>query len=138
MTVKFDDLLAEALRLSAQDRERLLARLNELQTSAASAAQDRAATSADTDERNAMTHVTVALPDELVQQAQDAGLLAQKSLEDLIRKALQDHLHESSSITPPQERRLKLKNGYLVVEALPGEKPITTEEVKKIWQDMEW
>lgn len=84
-----------------------------------------------------MTHVTLALPDDLVKQARDAGLLAGHAVEEMLRRALQAHF-ETASATSPRYRRLVEKNGYLVAEALPGEQPITTEEVKKILDDMEW
>ena len=84
-----------------------------------------------------MTLVTVPLPDDLTEQARDAGLLAGKTLERLIRRALAEH--KATAVTPRQKRRLvRGENGYLVVEALPGERQITTEEVIKIWHDMEW
>ena len=38
----------------------------------------------------------------------------------------------------PIRRRLVLKNGYLVVAAIPGEKPITDARVKNILHDLEW
>lgn len=38
----------------------------------------------------------------------------------------------------PSPRRLVRKNGYLVVAALPGERPITDARVREIIQEMEW
>jgi hypothetical protein len=87
-----------------------------------------------------MTHVTLDLPDDLAEQAKDAGLLATQPLVALIRKALQEQgTVAPGAIEPGQQRRLvRNKNGYLVVAALPGEKPITNEEVRRILDDMEW
>lgn len=136
MAGKFDHLLAEVMRLSKQDRERFVSALKE---SWASTARMRAETRADNIESDCMTYVTVALPEDLAQQAQDAGLLTGSLLEELIRKALDEQSRQvAPDIQPSQERRLVRENGYLVVEALPGEKPITTEEVKKILDEMRW
>jgi hypothetical protein len=35
-------------------------------------------------------------------------------------------------------RRLVRENGYLVVAALPGERPVSDAKVKEILQEMEW
>jgi len=35
-------------------------------------------------------------------------------------------------------RRLIRENGYLIVAALPGERPITDARVREVLQDMEW
>lgn len=134
MATKLDDLLAEALRLSPQDRERLLAILKAAQIAEADAVRDGGTTY----QGDFMTLVTVTLPDDLAEQAGNAGLLAGKSLEEMIRRALQEYnLPASTALPPHRERRLVRENGYLVVESFPGEKPITAEEVRQILDDME-
>lgn len=133
MATKLDDLLAEALRLPPADRERLLELLQAAQVAEANAVRDGGATY----QSNPMTLVTVALPDDLAKQAQDAGLLAGRALEEILRRELQAQDANNPNIQPSY-RQLVERNGYLVAEALPGEKPITTEEVKKILDDMEW
>lgn len=134
MAGKLDDLLAKILNLPVQDRERWFAALQELGISAVSAARGPA----ESDERKSMTLVTVALPDDLAQLAEDAGLLAESPMEDLLRHALHEYSLRTYGVPPGQKRRLVRENGYLVVESLPGEKPITTEQVKKILDDVEW
>lgn len=84
-----------------------------------------------------MTSVTLVLPDELAKQAQEAGLLAGKPMEDLLRRALQERI-KAAPLAPNQQRRLVRENGHLVVEALPGEQPMTTEEIRNHLDDMEW
>ena len=66
-----------------------------------------------------------------------AGLLAGQSLEEMLRRALEEH-EATIDIAPGQERRLIEEDGYLVAEAFPGEKPITSEEVKRILNGMGW
>lgn len=134
MATKLDDLLAEALRLPPADRERLLELLEAAQVAEANVVRDGGATY----QSDPMTLVTVALPDDLAEQAKNAGLLAEKSLEEMIRRALQESNPASTTLPHQLERRLVRENGYLVVESFPGEKPITSEEVKKVIDDMEW
>jgi hypothetical protein len=133
MATKLDDLLAEALRLPPTDRERLLELLKAVQVAEATAVRDGGATY----QSAPMTLVTVALPDDLAKQAQDAGLLAGRALEEMLRRELQAQDASNPNIQR-KYRQLVESNGRLVAEALPGEKPITTEEVKKILDDMEW
>ena len=135
-----DKLIAAILRLPRADRERLLAALHTADTSAANAVREAAATYQTKQPGESMTLVTMPLPDDLAQKARSAGLLAGRPLEQMIRKALEEHEAAAAvDIAPGQERRLvRNENGYLVVEALPGEPPITTEEVIKAWKDMEW
>lgn len=130
MADKPSDLVIEILRLPREDREWLMDALEKARANETSGVRDNAA------RYNAMTLVTVALPDELAKQAEEAGLLAGRALEQMLRHALQ--AQGAGSVPAIQFRRLVEKNGYLVAEALPGENPITTEEVKKILDDMEW
>lgn len=132
MATKLDDLLAEALRLPPADRERLLELVEAARVTEANAVRDGGATY----QSDPMTIVTVALPDDLAKQAQDAGLLAGRALEEMLRRELQAQDTNNPNIQPSY-RQLVERNGYLVAEALPGEKTITTEEVKKIIDDME-
>ena len=133
-----DELLAAIMRLPRDDLDRLLAALRGADPRAADAVRESAAAYKIDRPGESMTLVTVPLPDDLTEQARDAGLLAGKSLERMIRKALAQHNAAFVDIAPGQERRLVEENGYLVVEAFPGEQPITTEEVKKMLDDMEW
>jgi hypothetical protein len=140
MTMGVDELLAAILRLPRDDLDRLLEALRSAHTGAANAVRDSAATYQTQSPGEPMTLVTVPLPDDLAEQARNAGLLAGKTLEEILRRALEEHEAAAAvDIAPGQERRLvRGANGYLVAEAFPGEKPITTEEVKKILDDMEW
>jgi hypothetical protein len=141
MTSKLEELIAKAMELSAQERRLLVELLAE-----SSAVPDARAPPYGTDRNDlsakliAMTSVTVVLPDELAKRAKDAGLLAGKSIEELIRRALQEQGVDTplDPGVPRQQRRLIEQNGYLVVEALPGEKPITDAEVRDVLNDMEW
>lgn len=133
-----DELLAAILRLPRDDLERLLEALRAADTHAANAVRESAAIYKTEPSGEAMTLVTIPLPDDLAEQARDAGLLAAKSLGEIIRGALEQHNAAAGDIAPGQERRLVEENGLLVAEAFPGEKPITTEEIKKILDDMEW
>ena len=129
MAAKLDDLLAEILHLPRWERQQLLSRLE--------AAESLMVRDDDaTYQSDLMRFVTVALPEDLAKQAQDAGLLGNKTLEGILRRALQSH-EGSDDTAPPQLRKLVEKNGYLVAEALPGEKRITSEEVRDILDDME-
>ena len=88
-----------------------------------------------------MTYVTVVLPDDLVKQARDAGLLAGKPLEELIRRALREQSigkPSSEAGAARKRRRLIRQNGHLVVEALAGEQPITDTEIRGLLNKMEW
>ena len=141
MTMGVEELIAAILRLPREDLARVLAALQAADTRAANAVRESAATYQIERPGESMTLVTMPLPDDLAEQARNAGLLAGKSLEQLIRKALEEH--HASSATPlaaPRRKRRLVRNeyGYLVAEAFPGERPITTEEVKKILDDMEW
>ena len=139
MGMGVDKLIAAILRLPRADLDRLLEAVRAADTRAANAVRDSGATYKTEHPGEPMTRVTVPLPHDLAEQARDAGLLG-KPLESILRKALKEHeAAAAADIAPEQERRLvRGENGYLVVEALPGEPPITTEEVIKIWHDMEW
>lgn len=132
MTAKLDDLLTEILRLPSWERRQLLDRLEAAQS------QMVRDSSEGTYQIDSMRFVTVALPDDLAKRAQEAGLLGNKALEGILRRALQTHGQDEGAGPPLQQRRLVEKNGYLVAEALPGERRITTEEVRDILDDMEW
>ena len=140
MTMGVDKLITAITRLPRADRERLLEALRSTDVRAADAVRDAAATYQTKRPGESMTLVTVPLPDDLAEQARNAGLLAGKPLETMLRRALEEHDAAAAvNIAPGQERRLvRNEHGYLVVDALPGEPPITTEEVKKALDDMEW
>jgi hypothetical protein len=139
MTMGVDELIAAILRLPRDDLARVLEALRAAEARAANAVRESAATYQIEHPEESMTRVTVPLPHDLAEQARDAGLLG-KPLENILRKALEEHeAAAAADFAPGQERRLvRGENGYLVVEALPGEPPITTEEVIKTWHDMEW
>lgn len=134
-----DELIAALLRLPRDDLARVLEALRAADTRAANAVRDGAAASYNAEPLGeSMTLVTMPLPDDLAEQARNAGLLSGKPLEEILKRALEEH-EAAVTIAPEQERRLvRGENGYLVVEALPGEPPITTEEVIKLWHTMEW
>ncbi|HEY0681414.1 MAG TPA: hypothetical protein VGD45_03695 [Steroidobacter sp.] len=129
MTAKLDDLLSEILRLPLWERQLLLDRL---QAAEPLGVRDGQATY----QSDSMRFVTVALPDDLAKRAQEAGLLGNKTLEGILRRALEAHAESDEPGTV--HRRLVEKNGYLVAEALPGERSITSTEVRDILDDMEW
>ena len=131
MTAKLDDLLAEIMLLPAWERRRLLDQVKEAEPL-------MVRDSGEGTYQTRMRFFTIALPDDLAKQAQDAGLLANKTLEGILRRALQPHEADADEAPTPPQRQLVEKNGYLVAEALPGERPITTEEVRDILNDMEW
>jgi hypothetical protein len=140
MATTLDDLITAIMRLPPEDLARLRRALNCAHDTTANAVRDGAATYQTEAQGESMTQLTVALPDDLAERARNAGLLAGKSLEEIIRRALEEH-HDAAvaaGIAPPTRRRLVEEDGFLVAEALPGEEPITTEEVKKILDDMEW
>jgi len=140
MSMGVDELISAILRLPRADRARILDALRSADIGAANAVRDGAATYQIQRSEESMTLITLPLPDDLADRARDAGLLASKSLEEILRRALEEHYAaEPIDVAPGQERRLvRGENGYLVVEAFPGEPQITTEEVKKAWEDMEW
>lgn len=138
MTMGVDELIAAILRLPRDDLARVLEALRAAEMRAANAVRESAAAYNTEPPGEPMTLVTVPLPDDLAEQARNAGLLAGKTLEEFLRKALAEHDAAVTDIAPGQERRLVEEDGYLVVDAFPGEQPITTEEVKKILNDMGW
>jgi len=131
MTAKLDDLLIEIMRLPPKERRELLERL---EATASTGVRDGGGATYQSDP---MRFVTVALPDDLAKQAQDTGLLANKTIADILRRALRSQGPGDETV-PSQQRKLVEKNGYLVAEALPGERRITSEEIRDILDDMEW
>jgi hypothetical protein len=131
MTAKPDDLLTEIMQLPSWERQELLKRL-------AAAEPLMVRDGGEGIYQTSMRFVTVALPEDLAQRAQEAGLLGNETLEAILRRALQAHDGGDDTLPTNGHRRLVEKNGYLVAEALPGEKRITTEEVRDILDDMEW
>ncbi|HWK52181.1 MAG TPA: hypothetical protein VNR40_19940 [Steroidobacter sp.] len=130
MAAKLDDLLIEILHLPSWERRQLL---EWLVATESRSVRDGGATY----QGNSMRFVTVALPDDLARQAQDAGLLGNKTLEGILRRALQSHGRDDD-LPSAQQRRLVEKNGYLVAEALPGEARVTAAQIRDILNDMEW
>lgn len=142
MNLKLDELIAQAMQLSAEDRRQLaelLAQSTVFQAREAAVPYDasEAMTKYPAHNEPGMTAVTVVLPDDLAKQAQAAGLLGEKSLEELIRRALQEQSTSGPS-NARQRRRLVRQGGRLVVEALPGEQSITDTQIGNLLNKMEW
>lgn len=139
MDPKPEDLLALAMRLSADER-RQLAEL--LARTAGDQVRETAMPYGVRDSGDAstelplMTSVTIVLPDDLAKQAQAAGLLGEASLAELIRRALQEKSGSAASVS--QSRRLVRENGRLVAEGLPGEQAVTSERIADLLNRMEW
>ena len=137
----FRKLLAEAMALSPEDRERLATLIaDSIHTQGVRDAGPRYGEPFPhirIREINGMTSVTIVLPDDLARQAQAAGLLAETRLAELIRHALNEH-DANQSDDSGRSRRLIRRNGRLIVEALPGEVPITDEDVRDILNKVEW
>lgn len=134
MVLKVKELLDRAMELPAADRERL-AQL--LLGSTGSQVRDSDATYRTSKGPTAMTRVTIVLSDDLAEQAQGAGLLAANAMEDLLRRALAEQNAARPSSKGPA-RRLLRERGHLVVEALPGEPPLTDADVRRLLNEMEW
>jgi len=83
-----DKLIAAILRLPRADRDRLLEALHSADTRAANAVHEAAATYQTKRPGESVTLVTVPLPEDLAEQARNAGLLAGKPFEQMLRKAL--------------------------------------------------
>lgn len=147
MDLKLEDLIALAMEFPPESRRRLAqllaesAEVNQVRDSGTSYGESYPV-SRDLllKELIGMTSVTVVLPDDLANQAKAAGLLAEKRLEELIRRALreQQSIGKPSSEGATHQRRLVRQNGRLVVEALPGEQPITDAEIRGLLNKMEW
>jgi hypothetical protein len=134
MVLKLEDLLDRAMELPAADRERLAQLLLD---GTGSQVRDSDATYRTPKGPTAMTRVTIVLSDDLAEQAQAAGLLAANAMEDLLRRALVEQNAAGSSSKGPT-RRLLRERGRLVVEALPGEPPVTDADVRRLLNEMEW
>jgi hypothetical protein len=132
--MKLEDLIAQAMALSPEDRRYLAQLLGPVYE-----VHDGASSQEASKELPGMTPVPVVLPDDLAKQAQAAGLLAEGSLTELIRRALKEQ-NSSSPIARAahQRRRLVRENGRLVVEALPDEPPVTDAQVVDALNRMEW
>jgi hypothetical protein len=146
MDPKLEDLIARVMQLPPESR-RYLAQLlaestgfYEVRDSGEPVAGSSIPKGLLPQELTGMTSVTVVLPDELVNQAQAAGLLAGKPLEELIRRALKEQgiNKPSSGSAPRQRRRLIRQSGHLIVEALAGEQPVTDTEIRGLLNKMEW
>jgi hypothetical protein len=145
MDLKLEDLIAMAMRLPPEDGRYLVDALaKEFGYGGVSdvAAPRYVSHSKDPSSKEiGMKSVTVVIPDDLATQAQAAGLLADESMVELIRRALREQNADNSSNEGGpvhQRRRLVLQSGRLVVEAFPGEQPITDTEVSDLLNRMEW
>jgi hypothetical protein len=135
MTDQVDDLLALIAAMTPEDRDRLVRALTGssiYQVRDGDPPPYRATT-----EQRRMKSVIVKLPDDLATQAQAAGLLGDKRMEELIRRELRaDSARSTPSSNHP--RKLVRHRGRLVVEALPNEEKIDTAEVQDLLNKMEW
>lgn len=143
MDTKLKDLIARAMELSREDRKYLVERLAE--NAAAYQVRDAGTPYSVSNDRLpreliGMTSVTVVLPDDLAQQALAAGLFTGNSLEELIRRALEEQGtgNHRSERAARRRRRLICQDGHLVVEAFPEEQLITDTEVRGLLNKMEW
>lgn len=134
MALKLEELLDRAMKLPAADRERLAQLLLD---STGSQVRDSAATYGTLKGPTTVTRVTIDLSDDLAEQARAAGLLAVNAMEDLLRRALVEQNAARSPRKGPA-RRLVRERGRLVVEALPGEPPVTNADVRRLLNEMEW
>lgn len=135
-----DELIALVRDLPVEDRRRvieaLIDSLQEWGVGDASATYIPSAQRRQMELPN-MKSVTVILPDDLAKQAQAAGLLAESRLEELLRRALHEQ-NAGAAGTTRRRRRLVRHDDRLVVEALPGEAPISDAEVRELLNRMEW
>lgn len=121
MTDRIDELIAALMELPDADRDRIARQV-------AKGAYQVADGSA------RMKSIVLLLPDDLASQAKAAGLLGDRRIEELVRRALREE---------PQpklfgERKLIRQNGRLVVNSLEGEEPITDEDVRAALDKMDW
>lgn len=127
MTDRLKALVDEILSLSPSERRQFESRLAS-ETARYEVRDGGASYINPSNELITMKWVTVVLPDDLAMEAQAAGVLADKTIEELIRRELSDR---SRSVERGASRRKIVRHdGRLVVEVLPGEKPITDAEVK--------
>jgi hypothetical protein len=140
MDHKLERLIAEIVKLPTDDQRHLLDILlgggvaNQVRDSEAGYGERSSLSQS----HLSMTRVTIVLPDDLAKQAQAEGLLAGTRLADLIRRALHEQRSDRLVNGVPTQRRLVRKGGRLIVEALQGEQPITDEEVRGLFEKMEW
>lgn len=142
--------MAQVLQLSADERRRFLTLLEEnargprvADVGAPYGMPDPTSGVTQLQGSRDMKSLTVVLPDDLIKQAQAAGLLADGRLEYLIRRALDEQQDtgrtmSASSGKVAAGRRLIRQNGHLVVEALEGERPVSDADVKDALDRMEW
>jgi hypothetical protein len=129
MTDRSKALIAELLSLPQEEQQRIAELLV-----GAGMVRDGIATYAR--ESDGMKQVTVVLPDDLANEARAAGLLRDKSIEALIRNALRTQSFRKTSSV--EARKLVRKEGRLLVEAMPGEQPISDPEVRDHLDEMDW
>ena len=135
MNRRLEDLIAQAMALSPEDRRSLAQLLGSVYEIRDGASSYEATLPK---ELSGMTPVTVVLPDDLAQQAQAAGLFAEACMTDLIRRALKEQSAGSSSTgAERQRRRLIRENGRLVVEAHPDEPRITDAQISDVLSRMD-
>jgi hypothetical protein len=94
MAMTFEDLVALVMALPAEDRHKLARLLSgersSIQQDAPSMVRDGESGKYEVarKETDAMTYVTVTLPEDLARQASEAGLLQGRAAEDVFRRAL--------------------------------------------------
>jgi hypothetical protein len=132
MAYRIDELIAALMELPDADREQIAHQIAPGQIG-----QDSTHTVADVGHTYGPARVkpiVVLLPDELAKQAKAAGLLGDKRIEQLIRRALQDEPHPGLV----GERKLIRENGRLIVDTLHGEEPISDDQVRAALDRMDW
>lgn len=144
--MKLERILARALQLAPDDRRKLAESvLDSLRVSEAGEVRDSAGEYAPSprlpgNEPTGMKSVTVVLPDDLAKRAQAAGLLTEKRIEEILRRALTEQ--ETGTIAgsdkSARRRRLIRQQGRLIVESIPDERPITDAELRDLMNRMEW
>lgn len=136
MARRIDLLIAQLLALPPEDRQELVRALTESMVHAVRDSDPPPYGAESPKGSTGVKSVIVTLPDDLATQAQAAGLLDDKLIEELIRRELR---HQTT--TPPaqaRQRNLIPRDGRLVVEALPGEQRISADEVRDLLNRMEW
>lgn len=132
MTDRIEQLIAALMALPDADRQRIATEIMQRAYRVADGGYTHSG--AGKTEPVDVKPIVVLLPDELARKAQAAGLLGDKRMEELIRRAL-----EGESRPPlAGERKLIRHNGRLIVDSLPGEEPVTDEHVRDALDKMDW
>jgi hypothetical protein len=132
MADRIEELIAALMALPDAERQRIARQIAQGAIGVADGGYTYGPT--ETREMAGVKPIVVLLPDELAKQAQAAGLLGDKRIEELIRRALQAEPRPALA----GERRLIRHNGRLIVDSLPGEEAVTDEHVRDALDKMDW